>query len=71
MPDNLEIRARAICAADLDAAHTSRRSRAAAVERYWPLIAAEISRGASDNQSMLQPPDMAALLAEYRRLLGR
>lgn len=77
MDDNLETRARALCAADIAVAEPRPRQRAAAVDRYWRVVALEITGNlALPGIHALPGIDMSAtdlqgLQEEYRRLRAR
>lgn len=67
MTKNIEVRARALCAADL-------RPQVAAseldgmVDRLWPVVAREIQGNLLDAEADKDPPDLSRRIAEYRRL---
>lgn len=65
MDGKLEIRARALCATDVDSASPPVPDREGAIERYWPVVAAEIAGG---NMGMELPVDYAAREKEFRTL---
>ncbi|MEZ0211545.1 MAG: hypothetical protein ACAH27_01200 [Xanthobacteraceae bacterium] len=66
--DNTEMRARAICAADLLAVSQRVADISAAVERFWPVVALEIERNVHDPATVPLPPDISQRAAEYLRL---
>lgn len=68
MDENLERRARAQCRADIGPAVPSRRRRDIAVERYWPVVAAEIMVAGSVVGTIELPTDFAVRDMEYREL---
>jgi hypothetical protein len=68
MDENLKARARALCAADIAAVRPLLRDRKAAVERYWPVVAAEITGNLILPDALAAPRDLANLQEEYRRL---
>lgn len=63
----VEDRARAQCALDAEVAGVRRKDIIATVERFWPVVAAEMM-GVRDDESLIQPPDMAERQAEYRKI---
>lgn len=68
MSTNIESRARAICAQDLKAAGMSDDQIAIHVERFWPIVAREVSGDIADPESAAFPMDMQAREQEFRRL---
>jgi hypothetical protein len=71
MDENLKARARALCAADIAALKPSPRERDLAVDRYWPVVAAEITGNLSVPDAIVVPANFTELQEEYRRLRTR
>lgn len=70
---NSEARARAMCEIDLRARGFSEDKIAAAVDRFWPVLAWEIEAGsfsASERFTDEARADFEALTREYRRLIN-
>lgn len=57
MNQQLEERARAQCAADVDASDPPVRDRLACIERYWLVVAAEIAGGHIVERGVALPAD--------------
>lgn len=71
MDDNLEARARALCAADIAFAEPRPRQRAAAVERYWRVVAMEITGNLAVPGIQMSAAGLQLLQEEYRQLRHR
>ena len=71
MDENLKARARALCAADIAAVNPKLRDREGAVDRYWPVVAAEITGNLSLPDAIIVPANFRELQEEYRRLRTR
>jgi hypothetical protein len=71
MDENLKARARALCAADIAALKPSLRERDLAVDRYWPVVAVEITGNLSVPDAIIVPANFRELQEEYRRLRTR
>lgn len=67
MNTNIEVRARALCAADL-AARVAPVDLDRVVDRLWPVVAREIQGNVMDSGADREPPDLAERIAEYERL---
>jgi hypothetical protein len=68
MDEQLEQRARALCAADVDAADPPVRNRQAAIDRYWLVVAAEIAGGHIVDRGVALPPDFDERQREFSYL---
>lgn len=67
MNNAVEDRARAQCALDAEVAGIRRKDIVATVERFWPVVAAEMM-GVRDDATLIAPPDMEELQAAYRKI---
>jgi hypothetical protein len=65
MDENLEMRARALCAADIDSAEPPVQDRQGAIDRYWIVVATEIAGG---NTGFEMPADFELRAQEFRWL---
>lgn len=68
MNRNMEERARALCALDIQSAHPEIEDLPALVDRLWPVVAIEIQNGIVDPDWQIDPADFAQRAEEYRRL---
>lgn len=68
MDQQLEQRARALCAADVDAADPPVKDRLACIERYWLVVAAEIAGGHIVERGVALPADFDERQREFAYL---
>lgn len=68
MNQNTEQRARAVCALDLQAVGTPIDERTAAIDWFWPVVAAEIQGDLFDRDGRAFPPDLVSRTKAYARL---
>jgi len=68
MNRNMEDRARALCALDIQSAHPEIKDVPGVVDRLWPVVALEIQNGIVDPDWPIDAADLAQRAEEYRRL---
>ena len=71
MVENLQARARALCAIDIEASGMPAADRYAAVERYWIVVALEIMGSMTVHGQLLVPDDIDNRRAEFQKLRQR